>query len=67
MRMPGRFLTKLSIRTVAEIQRNIIKRSKRNAISRRYHAKDDKEAIAAWKLDLDGILRVFHVRSVTFA
>ena len=47
------------------IQRHIIKWGKRNAISRRYHARDDKEVIATWRLDLDGILRVFNVRSVT--
>jgi len=47
------------------IQRHIIEWGKRNAISRRYHAKDDKEAVATWKSDLDGILRVFNVCSVT--
>lgn len=40
-------------------------RGQRNAISRRYHAKDDKEAIATWKLDLSRIHRVFNVRSIT--
>jgi len=39
-------------------------RGQRNAISRRYHAKDDKEAIATWKLDLSRIHRVFNVRSI---
>ena len=63
----GDFLTELSIRTVAEIQRHIIKRGKRNAISRHYHAKDDRDAIVAWRLDLNGILHVFDVRSVTSA
>ena len=48
-----------------EIQRHIIKRGKRNAISRRYHAEDDKEAIATWRLDLDRILHVFNVCSAT--
>ena len=48
-----------------EIQRHIVKRGKRNAISQRYHAKDDKKAITAWRSDLDGILRVFNVCSVT--
>ena len=65
MRTPENFLTKLSIRIGDEIQGYIIKRSKRNAISRRYHAKDDEEAIAAWKLDLNGVLHVFNVCSVT--
>jgi len=64
MRASGDFLTKLPIRIVDEIQSHIIKRGRRNAISRRYHAKDDEEAIATWKLDLDGILRVFNVCSV---
>ena len=63
----GDFLTELSIRTVAEIQRYIIKWGKRNTISRHYHAKDDKNAIVAWRLDLNRILQVFNVRSVTSA
>jgi len=65
MRMPGYFLIELSSRTVDGIQKNIIKRGERNVISRRYHAKDDKEAIAAWNSDLNGIRRVFDVRPVT--
>ena len=48
-----------------EIQRHITKRGRRNAISRRYHAKADKKAISAWKLDLEGIVGVFNVCSVT--
>jgi len=52
---------------MTEIQRHIVKRGERNPISRRYHAKDDKKAITAWRLDLDGILRIFNVRSVTSA
>ena len=51
---------------MAEIQGNIVKRNKRGAISRRFYKKDDDEAIATWKLDLDRILRVLNVRSVTF-
>ena len=38
---------------------------KRNAVSRSFHAKKDKETIAAWKLDLYNVLRIFKVRSVT--
>ena len=45
-----------------EILRNISKWGKRNLISRRFHAKDDKEAIATWRLDLNRILHVFNVR-----
>jgi hypothetical protein len=51
---------------VAEIQRKIIKRGKRNAASRFVHAKNDKETIATWRSDLDRILLVFNVRSVVF-
>ena len=49
---------------MAEVQRNIVKRNERNPISRCFHKKDDDEAIATWKLDLAGILRVFNVRAV---
>jgi len=65
MHTPGDLLTEFSTRTMAEIQRHIIKRGKRNAVSRRYYARNDKRAIATWRLDLDGILHVFNVRSVT--
>ena len=65
MPMPGYFLIELSSRTVDGIQKNIIKRGERNVISRRYRAKDDKEAIAAWNSDLNRIRRVFDVRPVT--
>jgi len=67
MRTPGDFLTKFSIRTMDEIQRHIIKRGKRNVISRRYHAKGDKEAITAWRSGLNEILHVFNVCFVTSA
>ena len=43
----------------------MIKQSKRNVVSRLFNAKDDKEAIAAWRLDLNRILHVFNVRSIT--
>ncbi|KAF9787323.1 hypothetical protein BJ322DRAFT_716471 [Thelephora terrestris] len=46
--------------TVAEIQRKITKQTKRNAVGRIFHARDDVEAIAAWKLDLNNILQVFN-------
>ena len=48
-----------------EIQRHIIERGKRNVICRFYLTKDDKKVIATWKLELNGILDVFDVRSVT--
>ena len=51
---------------MAEIQRKIVKRGKRNAASRLVHAKNDKETIATWRSDLARILLVFNVRSVVF-
>ena len=53
-------------RTVAEIQRKVTKQSKRNAVSRIVQARNDKDTIAAWKLELGRILQVFNVRSVIF-
>jgi len=49
---------------VAEIQRNIIKRGKRNTGFQRFYKKKNA-AIAAWMLDLNRILDVLNVRSVT--
>ena len=54
----------LDRRTVAEIQGKVIKQSGRHALSRLFHAKSDKEKIAAWKSDLNRILVVFNVCSV---
>ena len=51
-------------RTLGEIQREIVKKGKRNAISRLFHAKIDKETIATWKSDLAKALLTFNVRSV---
>jgi hypothetical protein len=51
---------------VAEIQRKVIKQSGRNAVSRLLHAKNDKETIAGWKLELNRILHVFSVRLFVF-
>jgi len=42
----------------------LVRWGKRNAVSRSFHAKRDEETIAAWKLDLDKVFRVFNVRSV---
>jgi hypothetical protein len=50
--------------TLAEIQRNVIKKNKRNVISRLFHANDDKDTIAGWKSDLTRALHIFNVRSV---
>ena len=49
---------------MAEIQKKIIKQRGRNATSRLFHAKKDKETIATWKLDLSRVLHVFNVRFV---
>ena len=54
----------LDRRTVAEIQRKVIKRSGRNVVSRLLHAKNDERAIAAWKSDLNRVLHVFNVCSL---
>ena len=51
-------------RTVEEIQGKVVKRSRRNVVSRLVHAKYDKEKITAWKLDLNRILHVFNVCAV---
>ena len=64
---PGRSIHRhLDRRAVAGIQRNIIKQGKRNAISRHFHAQNDQEMIAGWRLDLNRILQVFNVRSTSF-
>ena len=46
-----------------EIQDRITEKGKRNLFSRLVHAKNDKETIATWNSDLNGILRIFNVRS----
>ena len=51
-------------RTVAEIQRRIVKQGGRNGASRLFHTKNDKEMIATWRADLATVLHVFNVRSV---
>ena len=48
---------------MAGIQSHIVKRGKRNVFSRPFHSKDNGDAIAAWRLELDKIRRVFDVRS----
>jgi len=52
------------LRTVADIQRKIIKQGKRNAVTQFFHAKNDKETIAAWRVDLNRMLLVFNVSSI---
>ena len=53
----------LDDRTVAEIHREISKRSGRSGVSRFLHSRDDKDMIAAWKLNLNELLHVFNVCS----
>jgi hypothetical protein len=53
--------------TLAEIQRGIIKKGKRNVVSRLFHAKSYKDTIADWKSDLNKILLVFNVSSFVVA
>ena len=50
---------------MAEIEGNVVELGKRNVVSRLFHSKDDKERIAAWRLDLNRVLHVFNVRSIT--
>ncbi|KAF9646922.1 hypothetical protein BDM02DRAFT_3262004, partial [Thelephora ganbajun] len=45
--------------TVVEIRRNVDGLGKRNRISRFFHA-NDKDTIAAWRMDLNRILHVFN-------
>jgi len=54
----------LNHRTVAEIQRKVVNQGGRDAASRLFHAKNDKEMIATWRADLTAVLHVFNVRSV---
>jgi hypothetical protein len=54
----------LDFRTVADIHKKLAKWGNRNVVSRRFHTKRDKEAIAAWRLDLKNILQALNVRSV---
>jgi hypothetical protein len=52
---------------VAGIQEKVIEKGGRNLFSRLVHAKDDKDTIASWRLDLNRILHIFNVRPVAFA
>lgn len=64
---PPDLLRVINRRTVAEIQKHIIKRGKRSVLTRPLRAKDYEEAITAWRLELDKIRRIFEVRSFTSA
>ena len=52
------------LRAVTEIQQRIVKQGKRGTFSRYFHAKNDKDKIAAWGSDLNRILQVFNVRPI---
>jgi hypothetical protein len=49
---------------VEEIQGDIMKQGKRNAIARRLYAREDNEKIPSWRSDLNRILHDFNVRSI---
>ena len=53
-----------NFRTLAEIQRNVAEQGERNVASRMFHSRNDKDAIAAWRQNLNTILQIFNVRSV---
>ena len=50
---------------MVEIREKVVEKGGRNLLSKLVHVKNDKETIAAWKLDLNGVLQVFTVRSIT--
>ena len=54
-------------RTVAGIQEKIVKKRGRGLLSRLANAKNDKETITTWKLDLNRILHIFNVCSAIVA
>ena len=45
------------------MERNVVKLGKQNTISRLFRSQEEKDKIAAWKLDLNRVLHVFNVRS----
>ena len=48
---------------MAQIQRSAVEPDKRNYVSRIFNPKKDKDAVAAWRSELDRIVHVFEVRS----
>jgi len=54
----------LNRRTVERIRKKIAKKRERNPFSRLLNAKNDKDTIAAWKVDFNRFLHVFNVRPV---
>jgi hypothetical protein len=55
----------LNCRTVTKIQKKVVKRGKQSAASRMLNTKKDKDAIATWRQELNGILQIFNVRPVS--
>lgn len=51
----------LDLRTIAEIQRQVIEQSKRNYASRLFHSKTNRDKITSWTAELSRILQVFNV------
>ena len=49
---------------MADIQIKVAKQSKRNRISRAFHAKNDSQTIASWKVDLNRVLLIFNVSCI---
>ena len=49
---------------MADIQRRVDEKNGRNLVSRAFNAQSDKDAIVAWKEDLNRTLHVFNVRSL---
>jgi len=54
----------LDRRTVEEIRGKIVRQSGRNRFSRFVRARNDKDMIASWRSDLNGILMVFNVCAI---
>ena len=54
----------LDCRTVTGIQEKIIEKGGRILLSRLAHARNDKETITSWKLDLNRILHIFTVCAI---
>ncbi|KAF9781688.1 hypothetical protein BJ322DRAFT_1023058 [Thelephora terrestris] len=46
--------------TVAAIQKQVVQRGKQNSASPSFHARNDKDSIAAWGRDFDRILLIFN-------
>ena len=62
---PGPSADHHNYRIVADIQRKVDEKNSRNVFSRALHAQSDKDMIAAWEGDLDRLLHIFNVRSIS--